>query len=333
MKNYKVYLGWGLSLFIIAAVFVYIGPSVFRQMLQADPWLLFLALLTTAVILLTTTLRWQLILNQLIGSQTPVFLDLLHYVLIGATVGLLVPRDVGEMSTRVASMKLYHPITLRKITLSVLADRAFDLIILLPFSLAALPFFWGYTISPQALLAFNGAMLLLCLGLLSCDRGYNLVHAQVRAIYFFLYLLLSQRSALRRLRLPEPQTVDFLPAILSSHLMVGAFGWTVVKFLTLALRAFLIAWALDLDITFDSILLATPLAQASLILAFTPGGLGFNELGWYGALAILGTDTTIIPTFLVGHRLYNYGFVLIMALIVQVVYLLKSRKNHVGKFL
>ncbi len=329
MKRYRVYLGWGFSLFIVVGVIAYLGPSVFRQMLLADPWFLFLALLTTVVILITTTLRWQLILNHLIGPQTPVFLDLLHYVLIGATVGLLVPRDVGEMSTRIASMKLYHPITLRKITSSVLTDRAFDLIILVPFSLAALPFFMGYTISLQVLLALNGATLLLCLGFLTYKPGYT----QVQAIYFSLYPLLSQRSALHRLRLPEPQTVDFLPAILSPHLMVGAFGWTVVKFLTLALRAFLIARALGLDIRFDSILLATPLAQASLILAFTPGGLGFNELGWYGALAMLGTDTTIIPTFLVGHRLFNYGFVLMMALIVQVVYILKSRINHVGKLL
>jgi len=333
MKKYRLYVGWGLSLLIIGGVFVYLGPSVFRQMLQADPKLLFWALLTTAVVLVTTTLRWQLILNHITDHQSPPFLDLLHYVLIGATIGLLVPRDVGEMSARIASMKLFHQITLRKITLSVLVDRFFDLFILIPFTLAALPFFSGYTISPQALVILNGTMLLLCLGLLSYNRGYRIAFGLVRRSYAFIYPVWNHRSGIDRPGLQKSQMIELLPAVLSPSLMVGAFGWTVIKFLSLALRAYLVAQALDVDISFDAMLLSTPLAQASLILAFTPGGLGFNELGWYGAMTILEVDVKAIPPFLVGHRLFNYGFVLILALIVQVVYLLNSQKNYARKLL
>ena len=333
MKNYKTYIGWGLSLLLIVGVLAYLGPSVFQQMLQADPQFLFLALLTTTVILITTTLRWQLILNHLVGPQTPPFLDLLNYVLVGATVGLLVPRDVGEMSTRIASMKLLHQVTLRKVTWSVLVDRFFDVLILIPFTLAALPFLGGLSASPPVLVAMHGIMLFLCLGLLGYKPGYGMMLNLVRRIYARLYPGWSQTSMTRVLSLPSPQTLKSVPAVLSPGLMVGAFGWTIMKFLALALRAYLIVRALDLDISFEAILLSTPIAQASLILAFTPGGLGFNELGWYGALTILEVNATAIPPFLVGHRLFNYGFVLVLALIVQVVYMLHNRKNHVRKLL
>lgn len=333
MNKYKVYIGWGLSLLIIGGMFIYLGPSVFQQMLQADPKLLFLALLTTAVVLITTTVRWQLILRHLAHHQPPPFFALLNYVLLGATIGLLVPRDVGEMSTRIASMKLFHQITLRKVTLSVLVDRFFDVLILIPFTVTAIPFLSGYPVSLQALLALNGTMLVICLGLLGYKPGYEFVLNLVYRFYDSFYLAWNQRLGRERLRLPKSQTIEFLPVVLSPGLMVEAFGWTTIKFFSLAFRASLIAWALELDITFEAMVLSTPLAQASLILAFTPGGLGFNELGWYGALSLLDADTKAVLLFLVGHRLFNYGFVLTLALIVQVIYVLNSRRNRVQKLL
>lgn len=333
MKRFRVYIGWGLSLLIIGSAFIYLGPTVFGQLVRADPGILFLALLTTAVVLLTSALRWQMILSYVTDRHSPPFLALLYYVLIGATVGLFVPRDIGEMSTRIAAMKLFHQIDLRKVTLSVLVDRFFDLIILIPFTLAALPFLGGYTISLLALAAWYGTILVLSLGLIGSRPTYEFTFNLVRRFYDRFYAFWNQKRGNGRLGLTQPRTFKLLHTVLSPGLVVGAFCLTTIKFFSLALRAYLVAWALDLDIGFETMLFSTPLAQASLILAFTPGGLGFNELGWYGALTILNTDAEAVPPFLVGHRLFNYGFVLVLALITQILYLLISRKNFARKLL
>lgn len=325
MKKYKIYVGWGIGLLLVSLLFIRIGPSVFQQILHATPLYLVLAFLVTVVIFLSTTYRWQLILNTLIGQETPSFFQLLYYVVMGATVGLLVPRDIGEMSTRIASMKFYHQITLSKITFSVLIDRFFDVLILVPFMLSAFPFLSGYPINLPILVGLNTVIFLLCLALLSYKQNYRSIGKFIEIYHNSIYPRWGRTAFLPYLRLPQPQSFEFLPEILSPKLVLGVFCWTTVKFLALVLRSFLISRALNLEIPFDTLFLSTPVAQASLILAFTPGGLGFNELGWYGALVLLGIETERIAPFLLGHRLFNYVFVLILASACQVLYIFKAR--------
>jgi uncharacterized protein (TIRG00374 family) len=329
MEKYRTHIGWVVGLALIVALFIYAGPSIFQKIVQVNLLYLFLGLLSTAVIMFTTTYRWRIILHHLVGPSVPSLPDLLHYVLTGAAVGVFVPRDMGEMSVRIASMKLDHEVALSKTAFSVFLDRFFDVLILIPFTVAALPFLSGRILNHKTLLGLDVILLLLFVGVLSYRHSYDVLLAMIHGIYVPIHSLLGQISLLRRIRLPQPQAIGLLSEVLSPRVMVGAFFCTLIKFLALALKASLLVSAMHLNISFFSIFLSMPLAHASYMLAFTPGGLGIGEVGWYGALILFGANSAEVAPFLLGQRMFNYLFLLILVVMGQVVRTLMGTREEV----
>jgi uncharacterized membrane protein YbhN (UPF0104 family) len=89
---------------------------------------------------------------------------------------------------------------------------------------------------------------------------------------------------------------------------------TVMRYGLISVEFTLIARALGLkEIGFLEILVALPVAQTGLLIAVTPGGLGFLEGGFWGAFKAMNLAPEAISTFLVGQRVLNGLFILVLA--------------------
>jgi uncharacterized protein (TIRG00374 family) len=319
-KRYKRYLSWLVGVGLVIGLLLFAGPAGWEQLRQAAWHYLLPALALTGLIQLLAAARWHFLLGQ-VTTAAPAFAHVLHHTLNGAAVGLFAPsRDLGEMGARVASLKASHPLPLRHVALSVMVDRLFDVLIVIPFALAGLPFLLGGWRHPWLLgLCYVTAVALMAL-LLADGRGVRRLLRLMGSVYAWA------AAGWRRLRPTsdaQAEPSDALSGIedaLSPRLLLGAFGLTVIKYCAFALRAYLVIKAVGAAIPAASLLLALPLSQASLLLAVTPGGVGITEMGWVGALSLLGISGGVGASFAVAHRLVVTISVLGIALMGQAAY-------------
>lgn len=106
----------------------------------------------------------------------------------------------------------------------------------------------------------------------------------------------------------------------------SAYLLTIAQFLMMILRSYFIARALGLHFSIPLLLLAAPLAQLGQLLAFTPGALGIRELSWLAVLQTAGIPRNDLILFLVGHRTYIYVCIMLLALISQLIVLIRTHR-------
>ena len=103
-----------------------------------------------------------------------------------------------------------------------------------------------------------------------------------------------------------------------------AYLFAISKFLFTVIRFVFLAMALDMQVSPLIFLLGAPMGQLSFLLAFTPGGLGIFEAGWYAVLAQAGVPDNHISPFLIEQRVFTTLFVGILALLSNLASLSKA---------
>ena len=103
---------------------------------------------------------------------------------------------------------------------------------------------------------------------------------------------------------------------------------TLVGTLAMLLRSWLIAQTVGLDISPPQLVAGIALAQASLIVAVTPGALGTLELGWYVGLSAAGVPDERIAPFLIAHRLLQSALVLLLYVISYLLHLTTGHQSR-----
>ncbi len=92
--------------------------------------------------------------------------------------------------------------------------------------------------------------------------------------------------------------------VLQRRVVLRAYFLTALGQLLLAIRSWLAAMAVGLNIiTPLETFVAIGLVQASILVSFTPGALGFADAAWFIALESAGVPKEIIAVFLVAHRI------------------------------
>jgi uncharacterized membrane protein YbhN (UPF0104 family) len=87
--------------------------------------------------------------------------------------------------------------------------------------------------------------------------------------------------------------------------MVNLMLITLLRHVFILARLYSLVAALGITIPVSVLLAGIPVAQLSLLLAFTPGALGILEGGWYVVLVIGGVAAADIAAFLLGQRVYS----------------------------
>ena len=87
----------------------------------------------------------------------------------------------------------------------------------------------------------------------------------------------------------------------------GIVSLSLARYVFVVFQFASIGFGVNLAIEWGDFVVGTAFAQASSLLAITPGGLGIQEIGWAGALRITGITSTQIALFLVAQRVYAFG--------------------------
>ena len=298
----------GLGLFV--ALVATSGTKALSSSLHPRPQYLALMFAATVVVFLAASLRWGSISNALAGRKLFPFAKYFQFHAATRMLALYVSDLGGDLVGKSVILRGFGDLPIGVSAKAAVWNKAFDLLLAALLSIPAalyafrlVPVPWVFAIAAASLAAFFALSITGVLGSL-LNLGARCLRALGRRIPI---------KALRLRTLPEGASED-IRAFSRQNLAVLCI-LTVAKYAALLARLVFLSEALELGLPISALAVGLPLSSLTLLLAFTPGGLGVLEGGWYGILALLGIPTEAIGPFLLGRRVYlMLIFVLVAAL-------------------
>ena len=310
---------------VFAAVIYFSGLDKISALRGTDVRFVVLACLAGLAVTLTSALRWRLITDSLMGQRTFTFPQFYVSLLISRVFGLFLPRGSAEVGVRFAALTGIAKTGPEKAAASVVLDRLFDLPILLAWLAPVLLILSGAVPEKAGAVLLPVATVVAVLGML---RLSLLVGWTARVLSRILACLGGPR-VVRDFAQARARNLRQLGEVEqpSSGQTLFLSGLTVLRYVLNATMFYLIASSLGLGISFYTYLLAGPIIQLSVLVAFTPGGLGIVEAGWVAVYALAGVPGDDVTVFVVGQRAFQYIFFTTLAGISYLVLWLPRRRN------
>lgn len=299
---------WGLAIAILAVILAKGDLGELDALLRADPFLLVLGLAATILIAAASCAKWRLLVADVAGERTPPWRLIVHYFFLARMAGLVTPIAVSDAGVRAVALRAGHRISLTRAGYSIFLDRGLDLAATLIAAVPSVLFLAGMLDRGRAVIAtlvvLGGAALLVW------RRPQAVFHA-LGALYTIALRMARRASfllpaSLRGRELVPPAAVPVARAralLLFALSVAGLFG--------LGVRFHFILRAVGIPVDPVALLLCIPAAQLVTLLAFTPGGLGILEAGWYGIFALLGVPAPQIVLALVSARAFVILYILV----------------------
>ena len=253
------------------------------------------ALLMTFGVMETFALKWGILVNTLRGERVATWWEYYTCLLFNRALGLILPKDITDLSGRAFWLTRVRGVPLSAASLSIGFDRLFELVFIGIAMLGVLPYWLGYVSAPIGI--GIQALTIVCIGGLFYQFHVPLFQQSER---FF------HRGASLLARLPLFKKYD-MRMVRFSHIprnvLLYVYLLNITKLGCVIIRSYLFAVALGLPISPMIIFLGTPPAQLAFIFAFTPGGLGIFEAGWFMILKLSGIASESAATFVLAERL------------------------------
>lgn len=306
LSRQRIFALAGIVLF--GGVLYYAGPEAWQRVLTADIYYLLIAFVVSVLLTASSATRWGLITNAVVKKQVCSYPHYFYYLLIGRVSGLFVPRTVGDLAIRPLALRAANRLSMGQMLYALFLDKSFDLAVL------------GTLLGPSILyilrwLPLSGYMLLAFFAFLGLSLFWWRYDTFLKAILGWV----SQNGPHWLPRKGKTgQWLDFLSKeedLVSSGVVMRAYLITLVRFVFLTLQFYLISAALRLSFSFWQFWGAIPLVQLGLLVAITPGALGILEVGWLGALTLLGGTEADCNSFVIGQRVFVFVFTLVMGLV------------------
>ncbi len=280
------------------------GFESFGKITEPDyPWL-FTAFTGTGMMVYVFAIRWGGIVNSLVGRRVINNINYFFYSLSSLLAGTFIPHTATTTIGKAAALMKFQKVSLQHSGTSVLLDKLFD-------GFFMLMFFWPIlllitdkvTVRQTALICLLEFVVVTILIVINYSLWLRLlqgiVSGAVRLLVWLPFLKknkqLNSFSALHKIK-----ELD----VLQRHVVLRAYFLTALGQLLLAIRSWLAAMAVGLNmITPLETFIAIGLVQASILISFTPGALGFADAAWFIALESAGVPKEIIAVFLVAHRI------------------------------
>jgi uncharacterized protein (TIRG00374 family) len=256
----------GIGVFALILLKIDLGEAL-RILTTVNPLFLILSLGLQAIALVVTTLRWQLIMHRL-EIHIP-FLRSFIYQLIGTAAALVTPGQLGEFIKVLYHRS--HGFPVPESLLSVLIDRAYDLLMLLLFGFIALAVLFGIPPILTVIIAFGGGIVLVT-GLLFArnkEDSTRWLSAVLARISPRAYKEAVQRNAQRLARRVSEFKLDFL-------IICGLLS--TVNYTLLLLRNYSMVLALHMDVPFWYFVMVVPLLRLVGLVPISISGIGTRDI-------------------------------------------------------
>ncbi len=259
----------------------------------------------------TIAFRWFMITNLLIGRRVGQWHEYLYYYLIGRVMGFILPKDITDIGGRALILSKNHNVSMSLAGSSTIIDRLFDVFSIITFLPPVLIFWLGwinhiFAISLLITVAITTALFILLFQNQIIDKFINItirfpnIHKQFK----------------------ELKVNDGI----NSSMILYIYILSVIKFIFATGRLILIVSALRLPISPFLILFGMPLGQLSFLFAFTPGGIGIFEAGWYGILKLGNVLNEHAVIFVLSQRIFTMIFTGLLTILSHFHYTICTKK-------
>ena len=322
-KNYRgvavhlMLLSLGAVIIILMVWFSGVTIEMIRESIVSTKYYyLFVVLGATFLATFITSLKWEAILNDLVEIKETTKGYFLYYSAIGLIANYIVPQ-IGNYGLKTASMKLSYNVPVDKGLLSILIEQLFDLLTLVLVMLPSVLFY-------LKILSLNRTLIFI--GILFTGAFALLVYNHVKVVsmvlrtYEFLYGLVVKLLPTHNDQSVK-RTMLHNEVSLSRNTSLKVLYYSILKYLCLTTRFYVVVLSLRIDVSFVQILLASAIVQGITLITFIPGSLGILEASWFGILTLLGVNRSEIGAFVIISRVLCEVSLIITVLISYFYYL------------
>lgn len=297
-RRLKAALQLLIGLILFGVVLRWLAPDWDQLIERVDlhPGWALVGLLGTTIASFATAARWQLLAEVMGGTRLP-FITYFY--------GIVLTRLLGQFTSTAAMDLVGRGVMLRSAgsqrgighaAMQVVLERTLDLA--LPLVLLG----WAFTVQLDAL-PMTPAVILLLACVVFVALAVPLLRPGVR-ITLRLYLWLRLRiDRIRRKQIEAQIDADPEPPPVDLQLSAKVAGYSLLRFASVILQFWGIAFTVGIDLSWQQITTATPVPQLAGMIGLTPGGLGVLEAGWAGGLGWIGLDAIAISIFVLAQRI------------------------------
>lgn len=299
----------GIVLFVLVVYLA--GADQVDAILDAKPQWIAAAFASGLAVTVSSAFRWGYIANSLADHRPLSWVQYWSSLLTSRVLGLFVPRNASDLGVRFVALTGLGRTTPEVAAASVALDQLFDIALLGVWLIPSLLLLsgvgggWAWAllpvvvvVAPLIMLRLGPAMRWVAGALSKATARWGERHGKIGAFF-------SRRSEGLR-RLANVQHFTQRQSLLIAAVTFVRYGLNALMFWT-------IAQAMDLSIDLWTFVLVGAAVQLSLVVAFTPGGLGIMDLGFVGLLALGGVPSETVAAFIVGQRAFQYVFFPLMA--------------------
>ncbi len=287
LRNRWAFRMIGIIVFILILLRIDLREAL-RTLASVDPWMVLLSLFIQGIAMLVATLRWQLIMVRL-AIRIPFWRTFIHQ-LIGTSAALVTPGQLGEFVKVLYHRDEGYP--LPESFLSVVIDRAYDLLMLFFFGFISLAILFG--LPPNLTLIVAGVpAVLFILGFLfyrNQERSAHFIANTLRRMTPKAYKDVVQQDSFRLAQKVGELDLRFL-------IVVGLLS--LLNYVLLLARVYAIVLSLHLVVPIGFFVLVVPLLRLIGLVPISILGIGTRDLAsiyLFGQVGVPETSALLIST-------------------------------------
>lgn len=234
--------------------------------------------------------KWKQVIQRLSKKQTKPQIFYLFYIVLGALVGIVIPRQLSMLTVQSLATNLHKVSNLSNGFLSAIYNQILNLVI--PLLLLPPTILFALKYIPLSVTIFLSVAIV-------CIAPYIIRKWQKPIIIFILKIYYKLKKNPKGDKPDLSTEVSVLKPSFTIHLY-----WITVLFHALGIfRNYLVVIAAGLNIKLSIVVLGTPLIYLAMLLSITPGNLGIMEWTWIGILEFYNVSPQDAASFAILQRI------------------------------